>query len=249
MIYDYISIKNIVEGLYRDYNHQEELDVWDIVEWVAEALELVGTGQIYYDYIEDVPITNHRGVLPCNFSVLQQISYNGYPMRYATGTFEPSTTITYEDNYIKGKEVEEKNFPQLQDSNNFFHGHSYYIKGGLINTSIENGCITMAYRGFALDKEGFPMIPKNVSLEKAVKAYCQMMLDRIEWRNQRIPNAVYSESKSEWNKYAGQARGSINMPNLDAMESIKNQWVRLKPDIIQHSQFFKGLGNQENLRR
>ena len=47
MVSKYISVYNIVEKLYRDYEHQEELNIWDIIEWSAEALEFIGAGQQY----------------------------------------------------------------------------------------------------------------------------------------------------------------------------------------------------------
>ena len=40
MIYKFISIKEIIEGVYRDTAINEELDIWDVIEWGGEALEL-----------------------------------------------------------------------------------------------------------------------------------------------------------------------------------------------------------------
>ena len=39
MIYKFISIKEIIEGVYRDTQIHEELDIWDVIEWGGEALE------------------------------------------------------------------------------------------------------------------------------------------------------------------------------------------------------------------
>ena len=47
MIYKFISIKEIIEGVYRDTAINEELDIWDVIEWGGEALELIGAGLQY----------------------------------------------------------------------------------------------------------------------------------------------------------------------------------------------------------
>jgi len=33
MIYKFTSIKEIIEGVYRDTAIHEELDIWDVIEW------------------------------------------------------------------------------------------------------------------------------------------------------------------------------------------------------------------------
>ena len=35
------------------------------------------------------------------------------------------------------------------------------------------------------------------------------------------------------------------MPDADQMESVKNTWLRLVPNINEHSNFFRTMGEQE----
>ena len=180
MIYKFTSIKEIIEGVYRDTAIHEELDIWDVIEWGGEALELIGAGLAYEELVAEVCVKEHRGALPCNLHILDSISYNGDPLKQCTGTFgaistTPTNTTT---NSIDGKQVDKDNFPQMGTSQNM-GGNCYYVNDNFIITSFESGCILLAFRGIKIDDEGFPMVPDNVSYKKALKAYITMMIDRI----------------------------------------------------------------------
>ena len=114
-----------------------------------------------------------------------------------------------------------------------------------IFTSFEEGCITISYKATPIDEEGFPKIPDDVYYSKAIKTYCQMMLDRQGWRSQKIPEAMYRDSQNDWNFYCVGARGKANMPNLDKLDSIKRQWLKLKPNVTSYDGFFSDLGAPE----
>ena len=42
-----------------------------------------------------------------------------------------------------------------------------------------------------------------------------------------------------------QARGAANMPNVDMMDNIRLQWMKLKPSQTAHQTFYTDLGNSE----
>ena len=245
MNYKYVSVNEIIEGVYRDSGIQEELDIWDVIEWAGEALELIGAGVSYVDLIGEICVSNHRVKLPCNFHTLEQISYKGIPLNLCSGTFGAISTTSGNavKNYIDGKEVDATNFP-LTDSESR-GGNCYYINDNFIITSFDKGCLLLAFKGINVDKEGFPMIPDNVSYKKAIKAYIQTMVDRLWWRRGSLNEAIYRDSQRDWEWYVKQARGSISMPNLDQMENIKNQWVKLKPNMNSSSTFFTDLASPE----
>lgn len=249
MIYKYVSVKEIIEGVYRDAAIHEELDIWDIIEWAGEALELVGAGTSYEELVGEVCVKEHRSQLPCNFHILESISYKGFPLPLCSGTFGAlsTTSTTTSTNTVDGKEVDKDNFP-LTGRNNYPPGECYYINDNFIVTSFASGCLVLAFKGIKVDLEGFPMIPDNISYKKAIKAYVLMMLDRINWRKGSSPEGVYRDSQRDWEWYVKQARGSANMPNLDQTENIKNLWLRLKPRTTSHSTFFTNLGNPETRR-
>lgn len=68
-----------------------------------------------------------------------------------------------------------------------------------------------------------------------------------EWMNGRIRDAVYFEARRSWNYYCKQAYGNALMPTQDELESIKNSWLRLIPQINEHDTFFTALGERQRI--
>ena len=66
-----------------------------------------------------------------------------------------------------------------------------------------------------------------------------------KWASGQIRDAVYKDAKSSWNFYCKQAYGDAMMPDPDQMESVKNSWLRLIPNINAHSNFYSTIGEQE----
>jgi len=248
MVYQYVSINNIIESLYRDFGHQEELDILDVYEWAAEAMDLIGASPQYAQSMVDLQVTDHTVCLPCGFKALQQISYNGQPMVQAMGTMMPGWDSTDTTNYVKGVEVEEDNFPLSTTVMQFEQGHSFYIEDGKLKTSLECDCVTMAYLSIPLDDEGYPKVPDIPQYKRAVTEYCQMMMDRRAWRAQRIPEAVFRDTEQKWFSFMKQARVQAIMPDISKMEEIKNQWVRLKPRLNDFKNFFNTINMREAKR-
>ena len=243
MVDKFISVKNIVEGIYRDYEHSKELPIWDVIEWAAEALEFIGAGTQYLDMVKELCVEDHKVCLPTGYSHINQISYNGVPMAYASGTLQPNSYDDNSTNVVKGETVSNNNFP-LNDTSTAIGIHTYYINDNYVITSFEEGCILLSYKGIAVDEEGFPKIPDKISYRKAIQIYVQMQMDRKDWRAGKLSQAAYIESKQDWQWYAGQARGAALMPSPDKMESIKNSWVRLKPRMNENRTFYQNMGNR-----
>jgi hypothetical protein len=243
MIYKTISIKHVIEKIYRDYSAQEELDIWDIIEWAAEALEFVGAGNQYIEKVAEIPIKDHRGVIPCDFHSLQMISFNGNPLHQDMSIFGPVSEEP-SDNFLKGKKVSPENFPQ-QTNQRFSSLSVYDIQNGLITTSFADGTLVMMYKAIGTDNEGFPLIPDNEYYKRAIVSYCQTMMDRQQWRAGKLPEQVYRDSQADWQWFCAGARGAANMPNIDQMEQIKNMWLKLKPNINSYDSFFDNISERE----
>tara|TARA_R110000765_G_scaffold268842_2_gene367855 strand:+ start:121 stop:885 length:765 start_codon:yes stop_codon:yes gene_type:complete len=243
MVYKYASVYNIVEKLYRDYEHQSELAIWDIIEWSGEALEFIGAGQQYELRVAELDIKNAMAVLPCNFHSQPQAAYNGQPMSYATGSFSPLAIDGNQNtnNVVNGTPVDPTTFPTSANagSGNQRLANNYYIADGVFVTNIMTGTVVLQYRATKTDDKGYPMIPDLQSYRTAITKYCQMMMDTRDARKGRIGKDWAQKSESDWQWYCGQARGEANMPNLVYAEAIKNQWVRLKPNQNAHDSFYQ----------
>ena len=66
-----------------------------------------------------------------------------------------------------------------------------------------------------------------------------------EWKLGRIRDEVYYDARRSWNFYCKKAYGNAMMPNVDQLEAIKNQWLRLVPEINEHAGGFVTLGDRQ----
>jgi len=133
----------------------------------------------------------------------------------------------------------EKDNLSLSDS------YTYVINGEYIKTNLRSGYLMVSYQAVPIDSEGYPMIPDDESFEEAIYWYINMKLTYPEWKMGRVRDAVYYDAKSSWNFYRKQAYASALMPNVDQLEAIKNAWVRLIPEIDEHTTFFSHLNDRQ----
>jgi len=123
----------------------------------------------------------------------------------------------------------------------------YTINDNWIKTNIETGYIMLAYQAVPTDAEGYPLVPDDHSFMDALYWYIVMKTLYPKWVGGQVRDAVYFEARRSWNYYCKQAYGNAMMPDADQMESVKNSWLRLVPNINQHSEFFSTLGEQETV--
>jgi hypothetical protein len=121
----------------------------------------------------------------------------------------------------------------------------YTITNNYIKTNIKDGYLMVAYQAIPTDIDKYPMIPNDESFMEAIYWYIVMKLKFPEWMEGRIRDAVYYRIENKWNYYCKQAYGNAMMPNIDQLESIKNTWLKLVPEIGQHETFFSTLGQKQ----
>lgn len=234
----YKSIKYILEKVFRDTGIAEGVDIYDAIEWTAECLELIGAPQIYAAKIDEIEICEFKGALPCDLHLIMQVRYveskvdssgntrESYaPMRYGTDTFH------MDNNNVKGGK-------QIGDL-------TYILNNSYIFTNFEEGKIQMAYKAFATDEDGWPVIPDDIKFVKAVEYYIREKIDYKLFRSGKLPQDVYEQTLQDQLWYIGAAQNRGKMPSIDQMENIKNNWIRLIPKINQHEDFFKSMGQIE----
>lgn len=125
--------------------------------------------------------------------------------------------------------------------------YTYTITNNWIKTNAATGYLMMSYQAVPTDADGYPLIPDTKSFREALYWYIVMKVRYPEWAEGRVRDAVYYDAKRSWNFYCKQAYGDAMMPNPDQMESIKNTWLKLVPEINHHSTFFNTLGQQEEV--
>ena len=236
----FISYKHIVEGVHRDYGFTD-FSLSDAIEWISEGLLLIGEVPQYVHKITDgnqslyhpspIDITNGRGELPCDLYEIIMVR------DYDTKT------------------------PLLRSFDKFHHAYScdsepkcgtncakeltYKVNNNYIFSGKSDGKLEMSYLGIATDKEGYPLIPDNQSYIKALKYYlAERIATKLFLRDQISRDKLQLiERDRDW--YTGQAKEAAATPDIDTMESIKNQMVRLIPKINRHAASFKYSNDPE----
>jgi len=226
------SSKVVIAKVYRDLNFQEE-DRWhDMIEWIAEALEFIGANPQFKDKTQEVCVVGHRGALPCDLQSINYISdaATGAKLRYAS------------DQRHSHYNVLEQNADSsvIVDDN----ARTYAINGNYINTEARDCTIQVAYKAFPTDEEGFPMVPKEISVKTAIFWYITKKLILGGFVSPVI-NLPYAEE--QWNWYCGQARGKMNMPNLDQMQQIAKTLSRMVPQINMSEGFFANQNTTDTI--
>ena len=136
-------------------------------------------------------------------------------------------------------------FDMMIGTDSTFFPITFDINDNHLTLSEKEGQVCMAYLAIPTDNEGLPLIPEDTSYQLAVKKYLTMKIDYIAWRRGELQQGVFQHSEQEWAWYVGQAGNKAKMPNIDQLEAIKNQTMRLLPKLNQHETFFSALGNPE----
>lgn len=125
--------------------------------------------------------------------------------------------------------------------------YTYTLTSRYIKTNVKEGYLMMAYQAIPTDSDGYPLVPNDEGFKEALYWYIVKKLLYPKWATGRIRDAVYSHAQSSWNYYSKQAYGNALIPNQDQLESIKNTWVRLVPNINAHNTFYSTIGQQEQI--
>lgn len=125
--------------------------------------------------------------------------------------------------------------------------YEYNLDHGYINTNFKDGAVQIAYKGFPIDADGFPLIPDDEKFKNALKYH---IIHKIDWRNWRLnPSpqnaAIKNDSGQLRDWYVGAARNKSHIPSVDKMEAIKNMWLRSNPKTNEHANGFASLNKQE----
>lgn len=222
---------------------------------------------------EDFPllkIQDNQVPLPDDLVVLDGVAYSEsekgpwHPMVIATSVFrEPQKTkvkpeeihqpMKYKMITAQSQFYTENNMRYFENTvRNNVEKAQYFIKPGWLVTNKKKGYIKLAYKAVAVDERGYPLIPDLTSYQEAIYWYVVMKLSFSKWMNGTLGgrgvNAgqnMYTYIQQQWNFYRNQAYAEAMMPTADEMQSIKNSWHQLIPDMNANDTFFEHQNEQE----
>lgn len=234
----FISIDRVIERVFKSGLNPEFIDFNDIVEYVGEAIRLIGVPYAHIKKItngispmpDQITIADYRGTLPTDIVHLDSVREftTKSPMLYTLSSFP----TTYESSNAIGTGGQML---------------SYYVEGDYIFTNLETGEVELSYTAFQLDSNGYPMIPDEERYIVAVVAYCNQQIARRLFVADKLDERKFRMFEQEWLWYVKSAASKAHMPNLDRMESFKNEMVRLLKNSNHHASQFNGLNRPEFL--
>jgi hypothetical protein len=247
---NYVSLDRILEKVFQDIGYEHEMDWNDTIEWVGEALRLIGAPSVYITKVSGihpltphVVITSYKGELPIDFNEMLPGGCRDFDTnevyRYATDTFVIAPgSKSYNTTTNK---------PESRSELNTNDDKVYSLNDSYIFVNTESCTLELAYRAIKIDDRGFPMVPDNERVIKCIESNIVYHNDYRLWRKNKLSETIFRHSEKEWLFYVGSAGNAMRNMHPDKKESWTKALIRLNPVINSHMSSFKFAGNQEDL--
>ena len=228
MVYKQVSCRTILAKVYRDFRVKDSSALLDdSIEWIGEAIEIIGCGGSYVRDNADSHVTDYRTILPCPVECLLGITYKGKRLLLNDGLRIK--------NLVKDSVLQ--TFPEMKEyccapscSTNF-----YQLNGKCIITSFKEGDIKIYYEKISVDDDGFPCVPDDAEVKNAISWYVMRGLLGAGYTH---PVFDWKTTDALWEKHYPRAQNRIKMPNRDRYSKFKDHMVSLLPYISREDSLF-----------
>lgn len=206
------SVGRMIDKIYRDLRPNSPNWEVDAVEWIGEALAHIGSGPQMEKKTAQLPIIQHRAVLPRDF-VREEAVF------LLAGGVPDGTPVSM-------NHMDPVQSPTFLPGHQFDIPDGYMYSGDEIHTSFPTGLIQFTYTAYATDSEGRPLVPDDPSYMDAFEWYIikQMMIGG--WRHAN-PQIDFRFASMEWQRYCSQARQKSKMPSLPEFDRFMRGWVKM----------------------
>lgn len=222
------NIRRILDRVMR-HPMMKDIPFESAVEYAVDFIQLMGTPAIYDEKTAVINIEDYRGQLPCDFAQMIQVrELNDDETR-------PVATYRYSADSFHMSNVHAP-IPSF----------TYKIQGMCIFTSTQNAKLEIAYRAFATDEEGYPLLPDNVSFLRGLEAYIKLQWFTIKFDMGEINVSVFNNVKQEYCWAAGDAQSEFSRLDLDKAETLFNSFKTLLPRTNSHFTGFFDDGAREH---
>lgn len=222
------NIRRIVDRIKR-HPMMRDLPFESAVEYAVDFISLLGVPALYDEKTAIIEIQDWRGKLPCDFEQMIQVRM----VPKGTTKFMPEYKYSAASFALSsiGREVGIFEF-------------TYKIQGQIIFTSTKDDPIEIAYRAFAIDDEGYPLLPDNASFLRGLENYIKLQWFTVLFDMGSIPEAVLQNVQQEYAWAVGDAQSEFSRLSLDQAETLFNSFKSLLPQIDGHKTGFKALGSK-----
>lgn len=237
------NIRRILDRVMR-HPMMRDIPFETAVEYAVDFISLMGTPGLYDEKTAEVIIKDWRGELPCDFEHMIQvrISPNQSCGRWKGFNFPVATPVYRESGHSF-------HMSDYKPDAGWTGELTYKIQGMVIFTSTKDVDIEIAYRAFATDDEGFPLLPDNTSFLRGLENYIKLQWFTILFDMGKISAQVLQNAQQEYAWAAGDAQSEFSRLTLDGAETLFNSFKTLLPRNNQHWKGFFDNGAKETWRR
>ena len=239
------NIRRILDRVMR-HPMMRDIPFETAVEYAVDFIGLMGTPGLYEEKTAIVEVHNWRGQLPCDFEQMIQVRMAGsqHTKRWLDccrkpGFFGP--VYRYSGHSFHMSDIK---------PNEYLTGElTYKTQGNVIFTSTKDVDVEIAYRGFMVDEEGYPLLPDNASFLRGLENYIKLQWFTIQFDMGKISAQVFANAQQEYCWSAGDAQNEFSRLDLDKAETLFNSFKTLLPRNNEHGKAFFDNGAKEIWRR
>ena len=235
----FVSVKSVIAYIYSKINAQMELRHGDIIEWIGEALNIIGCKLLYEENFVILTTENHRGILPCNLVQIKQVTN-----KQATAlVYAPQTIAPHLPQYAKGNPAMRGYSRAAYNTRGY---NTFTIQYPYIITDKESEELHIFYLGYKTDEEGFPFIPDIPEMYDALLSYVAKNSKYAEMFSGRISPDEYSYFDEMWVKYKCQTQCRLVMPDQSEMATLSRMNNRIVGYVRSFEEMYKDLSYRQN---
>ena len=209
----YITLASVMDKLQR-HPLMAGTQYEALVDYAVDFLSIAGSPDIFADKETEIPISNYRGKLPCDWVETNQVVYCGKAMTYTTSTFMPQ----------EGDPL------------------TFKIQNNIIYTSIKEGVVQLSYKAILTDDDGFPLIPADPTFTNALEWYVKLQVFTILFDLGRLPSQVYSNAQTEYCWAVGRMKTACRRLDLSRLEAVSNSWHTMLQKTNEFQKQFRDNG-------
>jgi len=236
-IYNTVSAQETISRVYRDLQIDDTNWEVDAIEWIGHGLDLMG-GTMPTEKRQEVhAVESHKLALPSDMALLEGL----FLLQNVDFHYSGSTLVYNEkeaQDAPKYRVPREGNTQLTQEGASPLHdgigdkktdrayqtaSESYELNPGTIHTSFERGLVIVAYKGFATDEKGYPLVPDDARVKEAL--FWRIVMKLI-LRGYNHPKFGFKAARQQWKDYAAKARRKSKMPDPDEYDHFMRSWVR-----------------------
>lgn len=264
MTTNYISIKSVLYDLSLTISDRYWNETY-AMEWANKAARLLRSESTLISKVAYLPVQTHKSELPSDLKYLVQVVYRTNMCGHSVCNLAEILQLPEGSELIDKIDIETA-FPwqPMRLTTNPFHSlicgnkhlmmcstcaHEFSVAPDLtLTTTLLSGNLMVSYLGYPTDEEGCLLIPDNEEVKEAILHY---VLYRY-WMSKYTMKEDGAEGRMAhhlrmWNTLSTKASGNLNLPDVNQLENLKNQFNTLVPRENRFQQLFSTLSARENV--